>query len=264
LRFSSFFPKSILQLTLFFILFFVGIEDSRSAGVSAKYINLIVEDTLYYPVSLLINKFVLNNNLVVNARYVNAEYIRNLEFDESINIIITQSKNRDIIKKFFNIKSDIFLGNTSYCLCAHVDKKASYKNVASLNDILKQNNFDTLAIGDRNSNFFVGGDVDVNAISIFDNADDAIQSIYFKKNDIGLFLFPMCEKELGMKVLHSVTSSDAALNNFDNMNIEYRIYVVNYLNNNVQSFLSFITNSRYIYDLLKNYGILDKTRQFSN
>ena len=249
---------------LFFFIFFVKIANIESINASGKYLNLIVEDDLQYPVSLLINKFISNSNLVINARYVNREYIKNLLYDDSINIIIAQNRNKEFLEKNFNIKSDVFFGNTGYSLCSHKDRKLFDYNHSSMTDLFKRNVFDSIAIGSQNSNFFVGELRNINKVSIFENSDEAIQSIYFKKNDIGLFLHPMCVKEKNLKIVHFLADSDAIYSNLSKLNVEYRIYVVNYLNSNVQSFLSFITNSQYIYDLLKNYGILDKARQFSN
>ena len=146
----------ILFYILFFFIFFIKIASIQSINVSGKHLNLIVEDDLQYPVSLLINKFVSNSNLVINARYVNRDYIKNLSHDDSINIIITQNRNKEFLKENFNIKSDVFFGNSSYCLCSHKDRKLFGYNYSSMNNLFKKNVFENISIGSHNSNFFVG------------------------------------------------------------------------------------------------------------
>ena len=255
--------KILLYILLFFM-FFIEIENIKALSATGKYLNLIIEDDLQYPLSLLINKFVSRSDLVINARYVSKDYIKNLSYDNGVNIIITQNRNKEFIEKNFNIKSDVFFGNTGYCLCSREDEKLLNYNFFSMTDFFKYNFFNKIATGNHNSNFFIGELQNINRMSLFENSDEAIQSIYLKKNDLGLFLYPMCVKEKNLKIAHFLSDFDAMHGNLTTRSVEYRIYVVNYFNSNVQFFLSFITNSQYIHDLLKNYGIVSKARQFNN
>ena len=245
------------------IILIISIIDSAyGAGASSKFINIVVDDSLYYPFNLLVNKFIQNSDVIVNIKYVNNSFYKNLSYDEKINIFITQKNNKNIIEKFFNIKASNFIGMTTYCLCANKDHDLKNFNILSLNDLEKSNVVRSIGVGSINSAFFLNRKFQSNkGVSEYDDGLLAIQDLYLKKYDVGLFLYPMCSLKKNMMPIYIINSIDVKNNN--HFMRDYRIFIVNNINTDVQNFFSLFENLSEINELMKDYGIVGKNRQFS-
>ena len=240
----------------------LNVNDVLSAGISSKFINVVVDDSLYYPFNALASEFVQKNDIILNIKYVNNDFYKKLSYDEKMNIFITQKNNKSAIEKHFNIKASNFIGVTTYCLCINQDFDLQNTNILSLNDLEKNNVFNNIAVGSKNSTFFLNIKLRFNKVmSEYDDSLIIMQDLYSKKYDVGLFLYPMCSSQKKMTPIYIIDSLD--LKNKSEFIVDYRIYAVNQANETIQKFLSFVSNSAEINDLLKNYGIIGKSRQFS-
>ncbi len=247
---------------IFFLLFFIS-YDSYSAGVSSKFINIVVDDSLYNPFNFLIND-IANGAIPLNIKYANNDFYKNLKKNDAVNIFITQKNNRKIIERYFNIKDSLFLGVTMHCVCVNAESELANQQILSIDDVINNNLFKNIIIGDEKSSFYLKKN------SIFlnnptknttkeKNAISAMLKLQQSIYDAGIVLYPMCNIKKNLTPLYIMDMGDS-----DEKSItDYRIYVVNHMNENIESFLSFFGNSEKIYDLLKDYGIIGKSRQFS-
>jgi hypothetical protein len=248
-----------------FLCYFLIADFALATTSSLKYINVIVDDSLYYPVTEFIDNFIKDSSLIINTRFVNDDFYRKLVYDNRVNIFITKNVNKQYIENSFTIKSNRSIGQTNYCICGARNFALKIKNSdLALKDLKGTNNNYRIALGNSQSSFTLENISNLYFTEKFSSAMDALKSLYLNKNDLGLFLYPMCNTEQGLSVLHSMDIADEIMNNIKTMKVEYRIFVVNYLNNNVESFLSFIANSTKIDDILKKYGINRKMKQFHN
>lgn len=232
-----------------------------AAGISSKYINIIIDDDFYFPTNKLINEFVIRKDIIINSKYVNQSFYNNeLKVSDKLNIFITKKNNQPLIEKFFTIKNNSnSIGYSPYCLC-FIDRD----NIENIDDLIKENKFINLILGGTDSSFYI------TSKNLFNPKNNKIASIYFKDSlgaiqsllekklmgnqeiDIGIFPIQMC---VNNKKLKSIILDI-------NINNEYSIFVVNYLNQDIQSFLNFL-KSKVAIDILNSYGITTKEKQFA-
>lgn len=252
------------KVVFVFVMFLLFSNDVQSAGISSKFVNIVVDDGLYYPLNLLMNKFAKDKNLILNIKYVNKDFYKTLSYDEKISVFVTQKSNRTAIEKYFNIKFSNFFGMVLYAVCINKNSDVQYKNIKSLSDLEASDSFQNVGIGSNNSTFFLDRKIKLKPgknVTEYSDALSAVQDLYSNMYDAGIFLYSMCDMNKGLVPVYIVDMEDGK--NKNQSMIDYRVYVVNHMNENVQSFVSFFNNSSEIYDLLKDYGIIGKSRQFS-
>jgi hypothetical protein len=252
--------SSFYQIAL--IILIIYNKNFSYADSSSKFINLVVDDSLYYPINLLVNQFSQKKEVIFNIKYVNNSFYKNLSYDDKVNIFITQKNNKNVIEKFFNIKESNFIGVTTYCICVNRDSELGELQIKSLEDLEKNNLVKKIGLGGSKSSFFLNRKFHYtrNTVEYFDSLS-AMKDLYLKKYDIGVFIYPMCVKQKKFLPIYIIDSLDTK--NKNQFMVDYRIFIVNHISNQVESFFAFLNNTSEINDLLKDYGIIGKSRQFS-
>jgi hypothetical protein len=252
--------NKIFLIHIVILVFFL--TNAQGSELSSRFLNVVVDDALYSPFNLLADKFIKKSNTILNVKYVNNSFYKNLSYDEKINVFITQKSNKNFIEKFFNVKASNFIGIATYCLCVNQDSDLKNANILSLSDLEKNNFVQNIGVGGTNSAFFLSKKPKLSKkIEEYSDALLAIQDLYLKKYDVGFFLYPMCNSKKGMIPIYIIDAVD--MKNKNDFIVDYRIFVVNSLNESAQNFISFFSNISEINDLLKDYGIMGKSRQFS-
>ena len=225
-------------------------------GQNSKYINIVIDEELYYPISELSEDFTREHDIILNMKFVKDGFYKSLNFDKLVDVFITKSINRKKIETVFNLRSSSSIWQSSFGICGENSKiEKTQKDIGTLKKIVRRNAEYLLLVEGLNDAFIFKN---INTIESAKRFDNSIKSIGILKSEIenlALINTALCSSNKNLSLLDFQ-------NTLKMPTIDYRIFITHSSSNNAEVFNSFIVSNSQTANIVKKYNLKRKPRQF--